>query len=139
MKFLLLATIVSFVQLCSSATLVTNGTSTTPADGALTVTNQEKTTKITTTSNSTTSIACKPGEFTCKSSNQCIPHLWLCDNEYDCSDTSDEDACENKECKPWMFSCDDGHCIYSTWRCDGDLDCRNGKDEESCTTSAGTG
>lgn len=62
-------------------------------------------------------IACKKDEFSCKNNHQCIPQSWVCDNENDCTDDSDEDACMNKDCEPWMFKCGDGRCVYSTWRC----------------------
>lgn len=67
--------------------------------------------------NRTVSATCKPDEFRCKESGQCIPQAWRCDNDKDCNDESDEKNCEKKECDPWMFSCGDGRCIYNTWRC----------------------
>ena len=36
---------------------------------------------------------CKPDEFECKSRNQCIKKGFVCDNENDCDDKSDEIGC----------------------------------------------
>jgi hypothetical protein len=38
---------------------------------------------------------CKPFEFMCKNRNQCIYKSFLCDNERDCTDGSDETGCGN--------------------------------------------
>lgn len=38
-------------------------------------------------------------------------------NECRCSDLSDEQNCDEKNCEPWMFACGDGRCIYNTWKC----------------------
>lgn len=38
---------------------------------------------------------CAQNEFRCHNYN-CIPHKWLCDNEDDCGDRSDELDCGNQ-------------------------------------------
>ena len=36
---------------------------------------------------------CKQGHFTCASTGTCIPPAWVCDQDSDCSDGSDEQKC----------------------------------------------
>jgi len=37
---------------------------------------------------------CGPDEFTCKSTpGECVPLTWMCDDNDDCSDRSDEKSC----------------------------------------------
>jgi len=36
---------------------------------------------------------CRNGYVKCPTSDQCIPHSWMCDGDYDCDDRSDELAC----------------------------------------------
>lgn len=41
---------------------------------------------------------CTPEEFTCKNSDgECIPMSWVCDQNPDCSDGSDETACSKSK------------------------------------------
>jgi len=37
--------------------------------------------------------ACSSDEFQCKNSRDCIPVTWVCDEENDCEDSSDEQNC----------------------------------------------
>lgn len=37
--------------------------------------------------------SCGEGYFTCETSRRCIVNQWLCDNERDCLDGSDEHGC----------------------------------------------
>ncbi|GFU33017.1 low-density lipoprotein receptor 1 [Trichonephila clavipes] len=76
---------------------------------------------------------CSETEFKCENS-KCVPVRWLCDNEDDCGDKSDEHPrqCQNKTCAPDQFNCGStsGLCIPITWRCDGQEDCADGLDEK---------
>lgn len=81
------------------------------------------------------------GEFHCKSeSDTCIPVNWVCDNEADCIDSSDEspDQCGHQpirtvKCGESEMLCDSGdECFHKKWRCDGDTDCKDGSDEINC-------
>lgn len=40
-----------------------------------------------------TSVTCKADEFTCKSTHQCIPSSWVCDNEHVSKEFSGFDDC----------------------------------------------
>uniref|UniRef100_A0A3B1KLU4 Very low-density lipoprotein receptor-like n=1 Tax=Astyanax mexicanus TaxID=7994 RepID=A0A3B1KLU4_ASTMX len=42
--------------------------------------------------------SCSSFEFSC-SNGQCVPKSWRCDNSLDCRDGSDEENCEENECK----------------------------------------
>ena len=51
-------------------------------------------------------MGCTENEFTCQETRACIPSIWVCDGEIDCSDAesdrvfvldaSDEDMCNGK-------------------------------------------
>uniref|UniRef100_A0AAV2L5H3 SCO-spondin n=1 Tax=Knipowitschia caucasica TaxID=637954 RepID=A0AAV2L5H3_KNICA len=76
--------------------------------------------------------SCEPGEFSCASGGRCIPAHWLCDNEDDCGDGSDE-VCPST-CGPGHFHCSStsGPCLDEALRCDGYADCIDQSDEEFC-------
>ncbi|XP_027005082.2 SCO-spondin isoform X2 [Tachysurus fulvidraco] len=74
---------------------------------------------------------CLDSEFQCSSgSHRCIPSLWLCDNEDDCGDGSDE-LCPTT-CPPEQFRCSGGACLPLELRCNGHPDCTDQSDEEFC-------
>nr|XP_044995235.1 low-density lipoprotein receptor-related protein 8 isoform X5 [Jaculus jaculus] len=75
---------------------------------------------------------CKDGQFRCRN-GRCIPSVWRCDEDDDCSDNSDEDDCPKKTCADTDFTCDSGHCIPERWKCDGDEECPDGSDESKAT------
>ncbi|KAI4474327.1 hypothetical protein M0802_015665 [Mischocyttarus mexicanus] len=79
--------------------------------------------------------SCKENEFKC-TSGRCIPELWHCDGEKDCSDESDEDPniCKMKNCTAEQFTCrsGNGECVTLTWMCDDNPDCSDGSDEAEC-------
>ncbi|XP_028290490.1 SCO-spondin [Gouania willdenowi] len=75
---------------------------------------------------------CLDEEFTC-SGGRCIPSQWVCDNEDDCGDGSDE-ICPSS-CSSDQFYCTStpsGPCLNLALRCDGHPDCLDQSDEEFC-------
>nr|XP_054607227.1 SCO-spondin-like [Nothobranchius furzeri] len=75
---------------------------------------------------------CLESEFTC-SSGRCIPSQWVCDNQNDCGDGSDE-ICPST-CSPDRFRCANtpsGACLNLALRCDGHPDCDDQSDEDFC-------
>ncbi|XP_058408442.1 low-density lipoprotein receptor-related protein 8 isoform X9 [Diceros bicornis minor] len=77
---------------------------------------------------------CEENQFRCRN-ERCIPSVWRCDEDDDCSDNSDEDDCPKKTCADSDFTCDNGHCIPERWKCDGEEECPDGSDESeaACT------
>ncbi|KAI3355049.1 hypothetical protein L3Q82_017927, partial [Scortum barcoo] len=75
---------------------------------------------------------CLESEFTC-ALGRCIPTQWVCDNEDDCGDGSDE-VCPST-CSSDQFRCTStpsGPCLNLALRCDGHPDCADQSDEELC-------
>ncbi|XP_055091280.1 low-density lipoprotein receptor-related protein 8 isoform X12 [Symphalangus syndactylus] len=75
---------------------------------------------------------CEKDQFQCRN-ERCIPSVWRCDEDDDCSDHSDEDDCPKKTCADSDFTCDNGHCIHERWKCDGEEECPDGSDESKAT------
>nr|XP_023418326.1 low-density lipoprotein receptor-related protein 8-like [Cavia porcellus] len=78
--------------------------------------------------------ACEKDQFQCRN-KRCIPLVWRCDEDDDCSDNSDEDDCPKRTCVDSDFTCDSGHCIPGRWKCDGEEECPDGSDESETTCS----
>ncbi|KAI7792293.1 SCO-spondin [Triplophysa rosa] len=78
---------------------------------------------------------CEDSEFLCPGGSQrCIPSLWLCDNEDDCGDGSDE-ICPST-CAPGHFRCSGGACLPLELRCNGHPDCADQSDEDFCAPAS---
>ncbi|KRX90216.1 Prolow-density lipoprotein receptor-related protein 1, partial [Trichinella pseudospiralis] len=73
--------------------------------------------------------SCGPDQLFCDGhidNGKCIPKKWVCDQEYDCIDQTDEtpEKCPPRACSPEQFTCLlTGHCIPLGYRCDLDADC----------------
>ncbi|KAM5267396.1 low-density lipoprotein receptor-related protein 8 isoform 11-T11 [Hipposideros larvatus] len=80
---------------------------------------------------------CEEDQFRCRN-ERCIPSVWRCDEDDDCSDNSDEDDCPKKTCMDNDFTCDNGQCIPERWKCDGEEECSDGSDEFEATCTLGT-
>lgn len=77
---------------------------------------------------------CGPERFSCtvasSDTKDCIPILWRCDRQKDCSDGSDELDCPS--CNPNQFRCQDGQCIDKAFVCNSSPDCADKSDEKNC-------
>ncbi|XP_058038766.1 SCO-spondin-like [Ahaetulla prasina] len=73
---------------------------------------------------------CAESEFACHTGGRCVPKAWICDNEDDCRDGSDE-FCPSS-CTPDQYRCGDGQCIPWEYHCDGTADCADHSDEKDC-------
>ncbi|XP_036409805.1 low-density lipoprotein receptor-related protein 8-like [Megalops cyprinoides] len=80
---------------------------------------------------------CETGQFQC-GNGRCIPTIWRCDDDDDCSDNSDEENCPKKTCATTDFACKNGQCVPARWRCDGEPECPDGSDEADSTCSRQT-
>uniref|UniRef100_A0A3P8ZIL2 EGF-like domain-containing protein n=1 Tax=Esox lucius TaxID=8010 RepID=A0A3P8ZIL2_ESOLU len=85
----------------------------------------------------TEAVECEDGQFQCNN-KRCIPTIWRCDEDDDCSDNSDEENCGKKTCAPAEFACANGQCVPGRWRCDGEPECPDGSDEADATCSKQT-
>lgn len=86
------------------------------------------------------SAGCGNSFFMCKN-HRCIQKSFLCDQEDDCGDNSDESAtCKvaPSNCAENEYTCvADQKCILKTWLCDGEPDCAGGDDEAGCGLQTG--
>ncbi|XP_039590723.1 low-density lipoprotein receptor-related protein 8 [Polypterus senegalus] len=84
-----------------------------------------------------TQAECEMGQFQCDN-GRCIPTIWRCDDDDDCTDNSDEEDCPKMTCAPTDFACRNGQCVPARWRCDGEAECSDGSDEAETTCSRQT-
>ncbi|XP_044534907.1 SCO-spondin-like [Gracilinanus agilis] len=82
-------------------------------------------------------LECAEGAVPCQESGYCVPREWLCDNQDDCGDGSDEEGCAPLGCGEGQFSCSEGRCLPSSSLCDGQVDCGDGADEHGCPCPKG--
>lgn len=81
---------------------------------------------------------CTDGEFRC-TSGQCVSLSFVCDEDSDCDDGSDEASCSAPTCSPASFQCNNSVCVPRLWACDGEPDCADGSDEWPQNCASGTG
>ncbi|KAG7275698.1 hypothetical protein CRUP_011325 [Coryphaenoides rupestris] len=78
-------------------------------------------------------VTCDQNHFQCLSDSECVPDVWVCDDEEDCEDGSDErQQCPERTCTSGQFRCNNGACIPNEYRCDLLPDCSDGSDERGC-------
>lgn len=66
--------------------------------------------------------------FVCTNQSDAIPIAWVCDDDEDCNDGSDEVGCVD-------FACTGGGSVPQGFQCDGEEDCADGSDELGCATA----
>uniref|UniRef100_A0A3P9JI29 Uncharacterized protein n=1 Tax=Oryzias latipes TaxID=8090 RepID=A0A3P9JI29_ORYLA len=76
---------------------------------------------------------CLASDFRCVN-GQCVSASFVCDEDEDCDDGSDEASCPPITCSSASFQCNNSICIPRQWACDGYNDCPDGSDEwpQSC-------
>lgn len=53
-------------------------------------------------------VTCPPNQFKCQN-DKCIPAVWVCDKDNDCTDNSDEEQdCDARTCGAQHFRCNSG-------------------------------
>ncbi|KAJ8027157.1 Low-density lipoprotein receptor-related protein 8 [Holothuria leucospilota] len=80
---------------------------------------------------------CGEHQYQC-ASGECIYSVYVCDNNPDCFDHSDELNCshiQDRSCSEDHFACDDGTCIHSTFYCDFIYHCEDKSDESECVSA----
>ncbi|XP_053978841.1 vitellogenin receptor isoform X2 [Hylaeus volcanicus] len=74
---------------------------------------------------------CAKDQFQCHN-GECVNKEAVCNSHYDCTDRSDEQDCDKKECNSKEFECHEGTCISKYLVCDGQPDCSDFSDEVNC-------
>lgn len=78
---------------------------------------------------------CSEDQWQCQN-KQCIPKEYVCNDNYDCLDHSDEEIGCTQILPCDTFRCKNGHCIPNEWKCDGSNDCHDNSDEIGCGKKA---
>ncbi|XP_023813791.1 low-density lipoprotein receptor isoform X2 [Oryzias latipes] len=76
---------------------------------------------------------CLASDLRCEN-GQCVSASFVCDEDEDCDDGSDEASCPPITCSSASFQCNNSICIPRQWACDGYNNCPDGSDEwpQSC-------
>ncbi|XP_064597498.1 very low-density lipoprotein receptor-like [Liolophura sinensis] len=80
--------------------------------------------------------SCQDDQFSCHTTNLCLPMSKRCDTVNNCGDFSDEMDCECTD-KQYYFQCNYGNCIKAYMQCDNNTDCPDGSDEVNCVCPRG--
>uniref|UniRef100_A0A8C9NC73 EGF-like domain-containing protein n=1 Tax=Serinus canaria TaxID=9135 RepID=A0A8C9NC73_SERCA len=72
---------------------------------------------------------CEDQQWGCSRGHECIPDVWRCDGETDCTDGSDEAGCHPAPCQSNEYPCGLGSCLNASLVCNGRQDCADGSDE----------
>uniref|UniRef100_A0A8C8DGT3 Low density lipoprotein receptor a n=1 Tax=Oryzias sinensis TaxID=183150 RepID=A0A8C8DGT3_9TELE len=80
---------------------------------------------------------CLASDYRCEN-GQCVSASFVCDEDEDCDDGSDEASCPPITCSSASFQCNNSICIPRQWACDGYNDCLDDSDEwpQSCHAEA---
>ena len=73
---------------------------------------------------------CSHGEWEC-GTGECVLRENVCNSVADCSDGSDESACDGETCEDYLFQCvDKTGCVSRVGVCNGRAECEDGSDED---------
>uniref|UniRef100_A0A8D2NLP4 EGF-like domain-containing protein n=1 Tax=Zosterops lateralis melanops TaxID=1220523 RepID=A0A8D2NLP4_ZOSLA len=72
---------------------------------------------------------CEDQQWGCSHGHECIPDVWRCDGEPDCTDGTDEAGCHPAPCQSHEYPCGLGSCLNASLVCNGQQDCADGSDE----------
>ena len=84
--------------------------------------------------------ACDEHWFKCsEDGSECVPQIWRCDGDNDCTNKADETNCPKPNCTELEFQCkpvdsdsNNYKCFARTKLCNKKQDCADNSDEEDC-------